>query len=231
MTRARAIAQLAKDAAYAISDLMGDEGYHAFLALPKTEQVIWRYCHADCDYFALALHRALGWPVVSLTSGPDMPLHRLVKSPLHGLLDASGWVDEGTLRKHYGLKNARFSPPGGEDLITGGSPEEDEALIPALQAILHLPHPPFSEQWLKRKVRDFLKSIHQRGMTIPKSYTKINREEKENAMCTCKGNACCQKNGQQPTERKCGCKEAGPHGETHNNTCDCNKRCNHEKKE
>ncbi len=81
---------LAEDAGFAVSDLLDDERWNWFEALPVVEKIQWRYCHADCDDFALALSEITGWPVVGISNPRCGSVHRLVESPDGRMLDAKG---------------------------------------------------------------------------------------------------------------------------------------------
>lgn len=107
--KAALLAELAADAACAVSDLFDEERYDWFLSLPPLRQIVWRYCHADCDDFAATLNAITGWPVLSLGSRIG-PVHRLITAPDGRWLDAGGWTDLAQLKKRYRLRSLDVLP-------------------------------------------------------------------------------------------------------------------------
>lgn len=136
---------LAEDAGYAVSDLMDEDSWDAFDALPDVEKVQWRYCHSDCDDFALTLHEITGYPVVAINSPRRGPMHRLVEAPDGRLLDARGWITLDDLMARYQLKALTVERAAtGESLLHTGTIDDDAGFHPILAAMLQLPVAPFN---------------------------------------------------------------------------------------
>jgi hypothetical protein len=143
------LGEVAKEAAYLLSDDWGDDEFDAFMAMPPEERVRHFFCSSDCDAFAIALHRMTGWPVRALGSPGHGFLHRFVEAPDGRFLDAGGWQTLDSMRKRYGIRKAILSDPGGEELAMGFLENEfdgyDESLAKAVAAIRQLPWEPFNE--------------------------------------------------------------------------------------
>lgn len=143
---------LADDAASAVSDLLSDEQWDAFDALSDLEKVQWRYCHADCDDFAMTLSEITGYPVVAVSSLRRGPLHRLVEAPDGRLLDVMGWVSLEMLKSRYKQKSLEVFQAG---CLYGATAESDDDLLPVLETVLQLPYAPFNSAEFQDLVRCF----------------------------------------------------------------------------
>lgn len=142
--------ELAADAVSAVSDLFDeDDALDAFCAKSDLEKIRWRYLHADCDDFALALAilQEDAWPVVAAQSA-EGPLHRLNRTANGRLVDASGYVTEDELCRRYGQKRIELVPPG----LHGSLIDNDADLRRVFAAMAHLPTPPFNEPDFRRRV-------------------------------------------------------------------------------
>lgn len=117
------------------------------------------YAHDRCDWFAVALREATGWPVVGAASPGEYPAHRLNRDPQGRLVDAYGYVTLDDLRWRYDI----------DDLEIVDHPDIDPDLAPSpsdlpciAAAMLHLPTEPFVsmrdqiEAWVRygRRVGD-----------------------------------------------------------------------------
>lgn len=60
------------------------------------------YLDGECYALAIALHRALGWPIIGLMDKHDIIRHAVVKTPDGRYLDARGFVSEATLHTAFG---------------------------------------------------------------------------------------------------------------------------------
>lgn len=141
----RNIDVLARDAADSVADMLDDDGWDAFESLSPIKQVQYRYSHADCDDVALVLHRALGWPIVAVTSQNGM-LHRLVQSPEGRLLDVTGWTDVASLAKRYKTKKLTVSGAGGEELCHSTLTDEFQGdFQDVVAALLQIDTSPFCD--------------------------------------------------------------------------------------
>jgi hypothetical protein len=98
------------------------------------------YAHDRCDWFAVALREATGWPVVGAASPGEYPAHRLNRDPQGRLVDAYGHVTLDDLRWRYGIDDLEIvdHPEIAPDLAPSPS---DLPCIAA--AMLHLPTEPF----------------------------------------------------------------------------------------
>lgn len=159
--------ELAANARFAVSDLFeDDEEYDHFLSLPPVEQIVWRYCHSDCDDFALALHRITTWPVVSVSSRSKGPLHRLVVAPDGRFLDACGWATIDQLQQRYKSGRLSVSRPGDEGLLLGTTLEdapfedlEHRRWREILSTIMQIPTDPFLDEDFQSKVNQYASKI------------------------------------------------------------------------
>lgn len=147
--------ELALMAQDAVEDILGEDRWEWFLSLSEIEQVQWRYCHSDCDDFALTLSEITGWDIVALNSVHG-PIHRLVQSPDGHLLDARGWTTIEMLADRYQTTGLTVVPgaPWLSSTICG-----DEDFQPIICAIRHLPEAPFSEASFREQVLKFAETI------------------------------------------------------------------------
>lgn len=145
---------LAYEAACAISDLLETEDeWNKFDAKTPLEQIKWRYCHADCDYFAEALSAVTGWPIVAVSSPTRGPLHRLVKMPDGQMVDVRGCVSEEELQARYGTKKLSFG--AGDAFSVNRDPDD---LVEELQVFLRLDVAPFNTPAFRAQVHKFADS-------------------------------------------------------------------------
>jgi hypothetical protein len=149
------LAELGEDALFAVSDLLDDDALDALSARSDIEKVRWRYAHADCDDFALALQVLSGgsWSIVSIT-GSKGPLHRAAQTPAGRLVDVHGYVDVDEVRQRY--RTGKLSLRVVEE--TDSMIDDDAGLRRVMAVMLHLPEPPFSEPAFQRKVAQWLEA-------------------------------------------------------------------------
>lgn len=130
------LTELAEDASYAVSDLLDDDQLNRFHDLTDREKIRYRYLHADCDDFALALYRIFGWQIVSAVSEKG-PLHRLNITPGGDLVDASGRTTVTAMARRYRARTITLSPPGGAELSMSVL-DDDCDLLPVVNSLYHL---------------------------------------------------------------------------------------------
>lgn len=147
--------QLASEAESAVSDLLSDEEWEDFQARPSLAKIQWRYCHADCDELAEALAAITGWPVVSVASPSEGPLHRLVEGPDGRLLDIMGWTSLPLLEQRYRLKGLTLHRGDSPFAMLMASADTDE-FFSACCTLLHLEGTPFDDRDFQNQVRVFL---------------------------------------------------------------------------
>lgn len=148
--------ELAKDAGFAVSDLLDDDAWDLFEGLSDVEKVQWRYCHADCDDFALIVSEVTGWPVVGISAPSAGPLHRLVETPDGKFLDAKGWVTLDDLKKRYKKKALRVHRSAEEcsSLLS-----DDSEFHPLIAVLLQLPVSPYTEDTFRSQLRTFAQAV------------------------------------------------------------------------
>lgn len=147
------LSQVAANALYALASDCDDDEFDRLREMSTARVVRYFYTASDCDDFALALHLVTGWPVVSLHSDEEGPLHRLVRSPEGRYLDAYGWTSLPQLARRYGVTDLLVAGADGTEYLPGlgislTDLEDglDEALEQALVAIRELPWAPFNTQ-------------------------------------------------------------------------------------
>jgi hypothetical protein len=128
--------------AYSALDDMGEDEFERFEASSPWRKVAYRYLSADCDNFAVGLHRVTNWPIVGNAA------HRLVRGP-RGLIDASGWVTEAKLQQRYRQWWQALGEPGGEATAHSHMIGEiydgvDELLAEVVSAIRQFPWAPYN---------------------------------------------------------------------------------------
>lgn len=116
------------------------------------------YAHDRCDWFAVALRAATGWPLVAVGSPGEYPAHRLNRDPQGRLVDAYGHVTLDDLRRRYRI----------DDLEIVDHPEIHPDFeprpcdLPWIAAdMLHLPTEPFVS------IRDPLEAWARYGHPFP----------------------------------------------------------------
>lgn len=129
------------ESAYSALDDMDEAEFERFERLSPWRKVAYRYLSADCDNFAVGLHRITGWPIVG------NPAHRLVRGP-QGLIDASGWTTEQKLQRRYREWWQTLGEPGGEatahsHMIGSHYGGIDELLAEVVSAIRQFPWAPY----------------------------------------------------------------------------------------
>jgi hypothetical protein len=75
------------------------------------------YLDGSCYIFALAMHRALGWPIIGLMEGRTIR-HALVRHPGGKLWDVRGPVPEEMAVAPFGLATYDFSEVAEAELVT-----------------------------------------------------------------------------------------------------------------
>lgn len=149
------LSELADAARSAVEELVSGR-WTWFASLSDLEQVQWRYCHAECDNFAVTLSAITGWAVVGVTNPTRGPIHRLVMTPEGCMLDAKGWVSLEDLRIRYKLKRLHIQT---EAPWSNPTIARDEDFVPIIEALLQFPVSPFCEPEFKAKVLAFSKSL------------------------------------------------------------------------
>lgn len=146
------IEALAREADSAVSDLIGDDKWDDFVSLPPVERIQWRYCHADCDDFALVLHEITGYPIVGLSHPSKGPIHRLVEAPDGRFIDAKGYVSIDDLKRRYRLKSLQvYINAGGCATINS-----DDEIADIIRAMLHFPEDPFQGVEFRAQVATYV---------------------------------------------------------------------------
>lgn len=151
-----ALAELAQEAVFSMSDLYDDDEMDAIEGLTDLEKVQLRYRNADFDDFALALHAVTGWKIVAVSSASKGPLHRLNVDGEGRLVDVMGFVNEDDLRKRYriGRKDLVLVT---QDVASDSLIDNDEELKRVASTLLHLPCAPFNDPGLAQKVESFIR--------------------------------------------------------------------------
>lgn len=146
------LSELANDAACSVADFISETGWRRFERLSDLGKVQWRYCHADCDDFALVLAEITSWPVIAVNSVTHGPLHRLVEAPDGRLLDVMGWVTLAELQLRYGVADLVIHRG---DHLSQSLIDFDEEFLPLLATIHHLDTAPFTEEPFRALVAQF----------------------------------------------------------------------------
>ena len=168
----RKLEDVLEECLYAISDTLDENEFEALSTATTAAIFRQRYNHADCDLLALALHETFGWKVVSI-SGDEGPLHRLVVDDKGRMVDASGFVSEGKLRRRYGLGEMSVTI-GGPELIML-SMEEDFKDTTALEIILHIRYAPFNGVRFQSEVKKKLEEWQEHSKPDPERNAGTSR--------------------------------------------------------
>lgn len=98
------------------------------------------YARDRCDWFAVALREATGWPLVAVGSPGEYPAHRLNRDPQGRLVDAYGHVTLEDLRRRYRIDDLEIVD---HPKIHPGFEPSPRDLPCIAAAMLHLPTEPF----------------------------------------------------------------------------------------
>lgn len=160
-----AIAEVASDAVQAMWDHLSPEKRDWLEAQSLEGQIRYRYCYADCDYFAAVAHLITGYPAVEVLH-ENAGIHRLLAVE-DRFLDAGGWVTEGELNARYGLRafkvnQAQSVTEACVETLAEAALEDDGGTVESVvDAILHLRPGLFDEaSWQERAIQ-FAQTLRQ----------------------------------------------------------------------
>ena len=148
------LSELAEDAMCVLSDLHDDDYLDVIEDYSDLDKVRLRYTSSDCDDFALALSVLMDWPVVGVASNKQGPLHRLNRSDDGRLVDVTGFVDEGVLRKRHKARDVTVTDLGSAWSSLGS----DEDLRRLYATMLHLNTLPFTDSAFQHKITEWLRA-------------------------------------------------------------------------
>lgn len=146
------LSELAEDAMGVLADLHDDDYLDVIDGYSDLDKIRLRYTSSDCDDFALALSVLMDWPVVGVASNKQGPLHRLNRSDDGQLVDVTGFVDEGVLRKRHKARDLTLADMDSAWFSLGS----DEDLRRLYATMLHLDTLPFNDSAFKLKITDWL---------------------------------------------------------------------------
>ncbi len=123
------------------------------------------YLHGNCYFFAVALHRGLGWPIFGLIDGQGAAVHAVVRSPEGEYYDVRGKVEEKNIGKPFDLSGPHTLMPVTEEILRLGMEDVGRELhgpgvnVATEAAHFLFPFLPWKEETFFSRVRRFAEEL------------------------------------------------------------------------
>lgn len=106
--------------------------------------------HGQCYSFAIVLHRALGWPMMGIIAGKDIP-HVVVRQPDGTYRDSRGVITEEQIGEPFGIRPPFTLAQVSEEELRSRQPSIHEIYLSSLETKMRaiwprLPWPPSSRE-------------------------------------------------------------------------------------